>query len=72
MEEAIDTMFVEQEETKGLLITLVYDKGEGEKRRDGNSFVKLVSRFDEKNGWVKVTCTSIYRVPIISPLTQHK
>ena len=33
VEEAINTVFVEQEEMKGLSLALMCDKGEGEKRR---------------------------------------
>ena len=59
VEEIIDTLFVDREETKGLPLALMCDKGEGEKRRDGASFVKLVSRFDKKNDRIKVTCIGI-------------
>ena len=53
-------MFVEQEEMKVLPLVLMCDKEEGEKRRDGPRFVKLVSRLDKKNEWVKVNCIGIY------------
>ena len=59
VEEAIDTVFVEWEEMKLLSLALMRDKVDGEKRRDGASCVNLVSRFDKKNDWVKVTCIGI-------------
>jgi len=60
VDEAIDTMFVEQDKMKGLSLALMHDKGEGEKMKDSASFVKLVSRFDKKNDRIKVTCISIH------------
>ena len=58
-EDDIDTVFFEWEEMKGLTLTLICDKGNVEKRRDDVSFVKLVSRYDKKNDWLKFTCISI-------------
>jgi len=45
---------------KELPLALMCDKGEGEKRRDNSSFVKLVLRFDKKKDRVKVTCIYIH------------
>ena len=35
------------------------NKGEGDKKRNGARFVKLVARFDAKKDKVRVTCISI-------------
>jgi len=56
VEDAIDTVFVERKEMKGLPLALMCDNGEGERRRYGASFVKLASRFDKKHDRVKLTC----------------
>ena len=52
-EEAVDTIMLEREEMKGVPLGLMCDKGEGDKKRDGASFVKLVPRFDVKNKRLK-------------------
>ena len=52
-DEAVDTIMLEREEMKGVPLGLMCDKGEGDKKRDGASFVKLVPRFDVKNKRLK-------------------
>ena len=46
IEEAVDTIMIECDEMKGVPLGLICDKVEGEKKRNGASFVKLVPRFD--------------------------
>ena len=46
IEEAVDNIIIEREEMKGIPLGLMCDKGEGEKKRNSASFVKLVPRFD--------------------------
>ena len=59
VEEAIDTIVIEREDMKGVPLGLMCDKGEGEKKRNGASFVKLVPRFDKTTNKIKVTCIGI-------------
>ena len=60
IEEAVDNIIIEREEMKGIPLGLMCDKGEGDKKRNGASFVKLVPRFDVKKNKVKVTCIGIH------------
>ena len=48
IEEGVDTIMIELDDMKGVPLGLMCDKGEGEKKRNGASFVKLVTRFDVK------------------------
>ena len=59
VEEAIDTIIIEREDMRGIPLGVMCDKGEGEKKRNGASFVKLVPRFDVKTDKIKVTCIGI-------------
>ena len=59
VEEAIDTIVIEREDMRGIPLGIMCDKGEGEKKRNGASFVKLVPRFDVKTNKIKVTCIGI-------------
>ena len=59
IKEAIDTIVIEREDMKDVPLGLMCDKGEGEKKRNGVNFVKLVPRFDMKTNKIRVTCIGI-------------
>ena len=59
VEEAIDTIIIEREDMRGIPLGVMCDKGEGEKKRNGASFVKLVPWFDVKTNKIKLTCIGI-------------
>ena len=62
IEEAIHTIIVERNEMNGVPLGLMCDRGEGEKKINGASFVKLVPQFDVKKNKVKVICIGIQSV----------
>ena len=59
IKEVIDTIVIKREDMKGVPLGLMCDKGEGQKKRNGASFIKLVPRFDMKTDKIKVTCIGI-------------
>ena len=50
----VDVVLIEKEEITEAPILLMCDKGEGGKKRDGASFVKLAERFEKNDKRVKV------------------
>ena len=59
IDEAVDTIYTERRDMKGLPLTLLADKGDGESKRGTASLIKLVARMDELRNRVKVTCIGI-------------
>ena len=59
IDEAVDTIYTERRDMKGLPLTLLADKGDGQSKRGTASFIKLAARMDESRNRVKVTCIGI-------------
>ena len=59
IDEAVDTIYTERRDMKGLPLTLLADKGDGDSKRGTASLIKLVARMDELRNRVKVTCIGI-------------
>ena len=59
-EEAVDTILLERESMNTTALTLLCDKGEGESKRDGASFVKLVARWSSYLNHIHVLCIGIH------------
>ena len=58
-DEAVDTIYTERRDMKGLPLTLLADKGDGQSKRGTAYFIKLAARMDESRNRVKVTCIGI-------------
>ena len=48
IDEAVDQIYILQNEFKQKYLTLMCDKGEGKSKRSGASFVKLIAKYDKK------------------------
>ena len=58
-EEAANTILLEREVFKASPLSLMCDKGDGSKGRDGENFVKLLAYWDEENKKVRVVSIGI-------------
>ena len=59
LNEAVDTIEIEKKDMRPNALSLLADKGEGENKRNGASFVKLIARYDETRSRVKVTYVGV-------------
>ena len=59
LRDAVDTMEIEKKAMQPNALSLLTDKGEGENKRNGASFAKLLARYDETRSRVKVTSIGI-------------
>ena len=59
VEEAVDSIILEKRAMRDMPLTIMADKGEGESKRDGASFVKLAASYDDEHGKVNVSFIGI-------------
>ena len=55
----VDSILLERERMASLPITLLCDKGDGRKAREGANFVKLVAKYNHDTEEVELTCIGI-------------
>ena len=55
----VDSILPERERMASLPITLLCDKGDGRKAREGANFVKLVAKYNHDTEEVELTCIGI-------------
>ena len=55
----VDSILLERNKMKNLPLTILADKGDGRKEREGTNFVKLVAKYCHETNEVDVTCIRI-------------
>ena len=55
----VDSILLERNKMKNLPLTILADKGDGRKEREGANFVKLVAKYCHETNEVNVTCIGI-------------